>query len=407
MDYITEAEHKLPLVGDYDVVVLGGGPAGVSAAVSSAKSNAKTAIVERYGYLGGQATGGLVILIVGLTDGREKIVKGFCEDTINKLEELGATEKVGNHVLFDPESMKYIFDSFIEENKIVPYYHSFVSGVVKEGDKISGVIIEGKSGRRVLKAKTFVDATGDADLAKYCNIAFEQQVKEKILPVTLGFRVGGIDTEQVAKFIRENYSFYQNLLKELGISTKIGGWIHTIHKNEAWFNISNIENIDITDSDELTKAEIITRNQIYKIIKAFKQSIPGFEEGYLIDTASQIGGRDSRRIKGMYQFTSEDVNKTFFDSIALAPDYTGSGKGFVQIPYGCLISKEISNIIFAGRCISVEHKLIDMFREIPCCMATGQAAGIAAALAAQKSVNLHMVDIKEIQRILLAQGALF
>lgn len=407
MEYITEAERKFPLIGDYDVVVLGGGPAGISAAVSAAKANAKTAIVERYGYLGGQATGGLVILIVGLTDGKQRIIKGFCEDTINKLEELHATKKVGNHVLFDPESMKYIFDCFIEENKITPYYHSFVSEVIKENNRISGVIIESKSGRRVLKAKTFVDATGDADLAKYCNISFEQLPKEKALPVTLGFRVGGIDTEQVSKFVRENYSFYQNLLEGLGISTNIGGWIHTVHKNEAWFNISNIENIDITDSDELTRAEIITRKQIQKIIKTFQQSIPGFEEGYLIDTASQLGVRDSRRIKGLYHFTSEDVYKTFSDSIALAPDYTGFGKGYVQIPYGCLISNEAENIIFAGRCISVEHKLLDMFREIPCCMATGQAAGIAAALAAQKSFNIHSVDIKEIQEILLVQNALF
>lgn len=408
MEYITEAEQKLPVTENYDVVVLGGGPAGVSAAVSAAKTNAKTALVERYGYLGGQATGGLVILIVGLTDGKERIIKGFCQDTIDRLEELGVTQNVGNHVLFDPESMKYIFDCFIEENKVTPYYHSFASGIVKDGDKISGVIIDGKSGRRVLKAKIFVDATGDADLAKYSDITFEQKTKEEALPITLGFRVGGIDTEKALKFVGENYSFYQNLLQELGISTKIGGWIHTTHKNEAWFNISNIENIDITDSDDLTRAEIVGRKQIQGIIKSFKQSIPGFEEGYLIDTASQIGVRDSRRIKGTYYFTSEDAVKTFSDSIAKAPDYTGTGgRGSVQIPYGCLVSKQASNIIFAGRCISVEHKLIDMFREIPCCMATGQAAGIAAALASQKDENIHTVEVKEIQKNLTTQGALF
>lgn len=406
MQYITESEKKLSIVGNYDVVVLGGGPAGVSAAVSAAKAGARTAIVERYGYLGGQATGGLVILIVGLTDGKERIIKGFCEETINRLEELGATRNIGNHVLFDPESMKYIFDCFVEDNNIAPYYHSFFSGIIQEESKITGVIIESKSGRRVLKAKTFVDATGDADMAKYCKISFEQQLKQEALPVTLGFRVGGIDTAKVARFINENHDFYQGLLKELAISTRIGGWIHTLNKNEAWFNISNVESIDITDSNDLTRAEIIGRKQIQQIIKSFKQSIQGFEEGYLIDTASQIGVRDSRRIKGVYYFTSQDVSKTFDDSIAKAPDYTGSGKGYVQIPYRCLISKESKNIIFAGRCISVEHKLLDMFREIPCCMATGQAAGVAAAIAAQNStIDFCTADIKEIRQILLSQGA--
>jgi hypothetical protein len=399
MEYLIEAQ--------YDVVVLGGGPAGVSAAVSSAKAGARTAVVERYGYLGGQATGGLVILIVGLTDGKEKIIKGFCEETINKLYELDAAKNVGKHVLFDPESMKYVFDCMIEENKITPYYHSLVSNVVAEGNKVSGVIIEGKSGRKILKAKVFVDATGDADLAKYCNITFYQESKEKALPVTLGFRVGGINIDQVSKFTRENHNFYQDLLKNLGISTQIGGWIHTTHKNEAWFNISNIENIDITNSDDLTKAEIIGRKQIQQIIKIFRKSIPGFEEGYLIDTASQIGVRDSRRIKGVYHFTAEDVNKTFNDSIAKAPDYTNSGKGFVQIPLGCLISNQSENIVWAGRCISVDHKLIDIFREIPCCMATGQAAGITAAVASRKSLNLNAIDTKDIQKILTSQGALF
>ncbi len=408
MEYIISSEKIFPIEEEYDVVVLGGGPAGVSAAVSAAKANAKTALVERYGYLGGQATGGLVILIVGLTNGKERIIKGFCEDTINRLEKLNAAQNVGNHILFDPESLKYVFDCFLEENKVTPYYHNFISGVIKEEDKVSGIIIDGKSGKRLLKAKNFVDATGDADIAKYCGMPFEQKSKQESLPVTLGFRVGGIDTQKAAKFVAENHSFYQKLLHDIGISTKIGGWIHTTHKNEAWFNISNIENIDITNSDDLTRAEIIGRSQIQKIIDSFKNSISGFEEGYLIDTASQIGIRDSRRIKGIYYFTEEDAVKTFSDSIAKAPDYTGTNKdGSVQIPYGCLISQGIKNVIFAGRCISVEHKLLDMFREIPCCMATGQAAGIAASIAAQKNYAVQTINIKELQKILIGQGALF
>lgn len=410
MEYIIEPAKELPVIGEYDVAVLGGGPAGVSAAVSSAQAGAKTAIVERYGCFGGQATGGLVILLVGLTDGKNRIIKGFCEDTIDRLNELGDAKSVGNHVLFGPESMKYVFDCMIIENNVTPYYHSFVSGVIIDKNRVTGVITESKSGRRIIKAKTFVDATGDADFAKFCNLPYDKELRENALPVTLGFRVGGINTETVAKFIGENYTLYQNMLQELGISKRIGGWIGTLNKNEAWFNISNIENIDITDSDDLTKAEITGRKQIQQIVDLFKKSLPGFEEGYLIDTASQIGVRDSRRIKGLYHFTSEDINRQFHDSIALAPDYTGPGKGYVQIPYGCLISRESENVVFAGRSISVEHKLLDMFREIPCCMATGQAAGIAASIAAKNSqhnADLRAVDIKLIQKTLLFQGGMF
>ncbi len=406
MDYITVLESDIPVVNEYDVVVLGGGPAGVSAAVSAARNGSKVAFVERYGYLGGQATGGLVILLVGLTDGTNTIVKGFCEETINRLKEISKVKNIGRHILFDAEAMKYAFDCFLEENNVTPFYHSFASEVVLEGDKIKGVVIDGKSGRRILKAKVFVDATGDADLAKFAGVPFDIESKSDILPVTLGFRAGGIDTEKVQKFINENFDLYKRILNDLDISTKMGGWLPTLNNNEAWFNISHIENIDITDSDELTRAEIIGRKQIQLIMKAFKENLPGFEDAYLIDTASQIGGRESRRIKGIYRFTKNDVLKDFNDEISRAPDYTGSGRGSVSVPYRCLISEKIDNLIFAGRCISVEHDLIDMFREIPCCMATGQAAGVAASVAAQRLTPVQVIDFRKLQEILIDQGAL-
>ena len=406
MYFTVKIEHEIPVIAEYDVIVVGGGPAGVSAAVSSARVGAKTALVERYGYLGGQATGGLVILLVGLTDGKERIIKGFCEETIQALEKLNSTQNIGNHVLFDPESMKYIFDGSIRENSITPYYHSFVSDVVRENGKVCGVVLEGKSGKRVLKAKMFVDATGDADLAKFADIAFEQRNKTEAMPVTLGFRTGGIDTVKVSGFIRENYAVYQDILRYLGISTKMGGWIHTVHKNEAWFNISNIENIDITNPDDLTQAEIIGRKQIQDIIEKFKKEIPGFEDAYLIDTASQIGVRESRRVKGLYYFTKDDVTGIFSNAVCLAPDYTRSGKGFVQVPFECLITKDSDNIIFGGRCISFDYNLQDMFREIPCCMATGQAAGVSAAVAVKNSCTLHGLNIKDVQQALEQQGVI-
>ena len=403
MEYITESQKELPVIGEYDVLVLGGGPAGVSAAVSASRAGAKTALVERYGYLGGQATGGLVILIVGLTDGRQRIIKGFCEETINRLDDLGATKNVGPHVLFDPESMKFVFDRMIEENSITPYYHSYVTGAVIELGHIKGIITEGKSGRNVIKAKVFIDATGDGDLAKYCNIPFDKENNENLQPVTLGFRVGGIDIERVREFTSKNWTQYQQLIKDLGISTAIGGWIDTLHKEEAWFNIAHIENIDATNSEDLTNAEIQGRKEIFLLMKNLKRYLPGFQNAYLIDTAPQMGIRDSRRIKGMYRFTKQDITAKFEDTIARAPDYTNSGAGSVEIPYRCLISDKCNNLIFAGRCISVDHELFNMFREIPCCIATGHAAGVAAAVT---SYDVRRVDLEKVKNILIEQGAL-
>lgn len=404
METVIEAPNGLKVIGEYDVVICGGGPAGVSAAVSAARCGAKTSIIERYGYTGGLATGSLVILIVGLTDGQNRIIKGFCEETIKRLEAINSTRNVGPHVLFDPESMKYLFDCFIEENNIRPYYHRYISGTVVEDERITGVIVEGKSGREVIKGKVFVDATGDADLAKYSGVSFDIEPKEKLMPVTLGFRVGGLDAAQVLKFYQENPAKYKGLLEDLGISTRIGGWIETLHSGEAWFNIAHISNINGVDSDDLTKAEIIGRKHVFRIMESFRQNIPGFENGYLIDTTPQMGVRETRRIKGVYRFTDKDVEKRFDDVICKAPNYTGVGAGSVEVPFRCLLVKNMKNLIFAGRCISAESKLLDTFREIPCCFATGQAAGIAGALAVSKN-DVHAIDIARLQSVLLEQGA--
>ncbi len=407
MNYIIEGAQELSVVGEYDVAVFGGGPAGVAAATAAAKTGAKTTIIERYGYLGGQATGGLVILLVGLTDGKEQIIKGICKDTIKKLKQVSRIERIGPHILFDPEALKLVFDDFITENNIKPYYHTFLSNAVIYDNMVSAAVIDGKSGRGIIKAKVYIDATGDGDFSKFCGLPFLQEKKEKLLPVTLGIRVGGLDTEKVKKYINENHEKYQNILKDLNLSNLMGGWIPTLHKGEAWFNIVHAQNIDCTDTQDLTHAEIQTRKAVHKLINIFQKEIEGFENGYLIDTSAQMGVRDSRRIKGLHFFTKEDADKNFDDAIARAPNYITGVQGSVQVPYGCMVTRKMNNLIFAGRCISIDHELFGMFREIPCCMATGHAAGVAAALACKDDtvINIKKIDISQLQGILLEQGA--
>lgn len=391
---------------NFDVIVCGGGVAGISAAVSASKLGAKVALVERYGYLGGQATGGMVMLFVGLTDGKQRIIKGFCEETLDELTKLGNTKKIGNHILTDVETMKFCFDEMLKKYNITPFFHSFISGVETENDKIKGIYLEGKSGKRFLQGKTFVDATGDADLAKYAQIPFEQTKSEQILPTTLCFRAGGVDTEILTDFLNSNYKLFKNILENLGISTSIGGFMPTLNPKEVWFNVSNINFVDITNSNDLTMAEIKGRKQIQEIMKEFKQKIKGMENSYLIDTASQIGGRESRRIKGTHQFRKDDIEKTFMDKIALAPNYKGGSRGFVEVPFSILTVAEYTNLAFAGRCISTEHDLIDMFREIPCCMATGQASGVACAISSKTNQNIKNVDITTLQKELRKQNTM-
>lgn len=399
--------YNIPIENSFDVVVCGGGPAGVSAAISAAKCGARTALIERHGYTGGQATGGLVILIVGRSDGKNIIIKGFCEETIEKLKDIKAAQNIGSHILFDPESMKLIFDKMLFKHGIKTLFHRLITDVIVEDSKIKAIITDGKSGKKAITGSIFIDATGDADLAKLTGTEFIQRKKEKLMPVTLGFRAGGINTDNFRAYITENWPYWLEMLKELNISTTIGGWIETTHPGEVWFNIANLKNIDITNSDDLTKAEITCRKKISEIIKKFRENIFGCENIYLIDTAHQIGGRESRIIKGLYTLEKQDCNKTFKDSIAKAPNYIKQGNRSIQIPYRCLISSKINNLIFAGRCISVKPALLDMIREIPCCMATGQAAGVISAACVKHNWDVHNIEISIIRDYLLDQNAIF
>ena len=405
MKRMYEPKKEIPIIHSSDVVVLGGGPAGVSAAISAARMGVDVTLIERYGYLGGQATGGLVIVLCGLTDGKNPVIKGLCLEIIDELKTQNAAKWLGQDVVFDPETLKNLLDRYILRYNVKTYFHSFACSMITEDNKVKYVITESKSGRTAIRGKIFIDATGDGDTAKWCDVPYEKLDKEKLLPVTLTFRVGNVNIEKARKFIEEKPDEYTKIIhsqSQQNLNLKQNGWISTLNESEVWFDVIFIKNVDAIDVEDLTFAEITGRELVRKVLELYK-NIPGFEDAHLVDTAPQIGCRESRRIVGEYYLEKKDLDREFEDSIARANNiFSESGKS-ISIPFRCLIPKRIDNLLYVGRCISVSHEVLDVIREIPCGMATGQAAGTAAGLAVLNNINLRNMDIKELQDNLRSQ----
>jgi ribulose 1,5-bisphosphate synthetase/thiazole synthase len=405
MKKIYEPKKEIPIIHSSDVVVLGGGPAGVSAAISAARMGADVTLIERYGHLGGQATGGLVIVLCGLTDGKIPVIKGLCQEIIDELKTQKAAKWLGLDVVIDLEALKYLLDRYILKYNVKIYFHSFACSMITEDNKVKYLITESKSGRNAIAGKIFIDATGDGDTAKWCDVPHEKSDKEKLLPITLTFRVGNVDIEKARRFIEENPAEYSKIIRSHSqeyLDLKPGGWIGTLNESEVWFDVIFIKNVDATDVEDLTYAEMKGREMVRKVLEVYS-NIPGFENANLVDTASQIGCRESRRIVGEYYMEKRDLEIEFEDSIARANNIFSEPGKSISIPFRCLIPKRIDNLLYAGRCISVSHEMLDLVREIPCCMATGQAAGTAAGLAVKHRINPREVNIKELQENLRAQ----
>jgi hypothetical protein len=308
-------------------------------------------------------------------------------------------------VVFEPEAMKYLFDPLATKSDIKIYFHTMTTAMIRNHKEAEYVITESKSGRNAIKGRIFIDATGDGDSAEWCNIPYEKLDRDKLLPVTSTFRLGNVEVEKAKEFFKQNPKRIKDLIKvddsDIDVNSQ-DGWLATLNKSEVWFDAFFIKNIDATNVEDLTYAEMKGREMVRKIVNAINSS-PGFEDSYLKDTAPQIGCRESRRIIGEYVLRKEDLDKSFEDSIARARNMFSKENKSISIPYRCLIPKGIDNILFAGRCISISHEVLDLVREIPCCMATGQAAGTAAALAIKHGVNPRDVNVKELQESLSAQ----
>ena len=426
----TEPARTLPVATRADVAVVGGGPAGFSAAVAAARQGASVCLIERYPYLGGLASGGMVLVLDDMCAGAEITVRGICAELIDRMHARGLAVYPPEHerghdpamyrkwsrwglfdfntrtrphpicyaVAFDPDAWKRASDDMVQQAGIELRLHStFAASIVRDG-RISGVIVESKAGREAIMADVVIDATGDLDVAAGAGAAFS---KDSYM-VTTVFRLGGVDTDEAERFQFEEPDRHAAL--DLEARRVIGGswdywWLKTPLPGIVWCNCPHMTGLDGLKVEDLTRAEFEGRRRIHAMVDHVRAKLPGFANCYVVDVAPQTGVRQTRMLQGDYVVTKPDIaNRVHFpDSIARGRDY--------YTPYRALLPREVEQLLVAGRHYSATPAAQKISREIPPCMAMGEAAGIAAAMALSAGTTVRNIDVPELQRRLRAQGA--
>ncbi len=432
MDFYIEKEKKLPVIDEVDVLVLGGGPAGFGAAVSAGREGAKTMLIEQTADIGGVATTGLMSHWTGKTQGG--IYNEILEKTFNMHNKELSNEMVLDKVIIDHETLKTKMLEMLEEAGVAIRLYTFACDVIMEGNAVKGVIIEGKSGREVILAKIVIDCTGDGDIAAKAGAEYSMGREEDGLmqPMTLMVQVSGVDLSKITYVcgFEESYQVPGGDIQQLArqhIQAPAGHVLiyPSVFPNTVTLNMTNITGVDGTKSQDLTKAYIACRKQIPEILKFLKENVPGFENAYVLKTASQIGVRETRHFKGLKTLTKQDILAArIFEDWAVAKahfnfdvhnitgaglDETGCQKHFKQakhytIPYGCFVPVKIDNLLLAGRNISGTHMAHSNYRVMPICANMGQAVGIAAAICSSRDILPRVLDVKELQKRLMELG---
>ena len=445
---IKETARETNVCYEADVIVVGGGPGGHAAAVAAARNGAKTVLVERYGHLGGLATGGLVIQILLLSDGtKEQQIGGQCQEWIDRLkavdgvlvpkkEELGSTDKqvltrwervmfvvIGGKIrhtaTVDPELLKCVLNDMVEEAGVKLFLHSWGTQAIVDSGEIKGVIFESKSGRQAILGKVIIDGTGDGDIMASAGVEFDDTMDPTLRAsnMALVWRAGNVDFNNYWEFHETNRQRHDELMA--GLRTLTGGILvipmATSREDVVWFN-NFLPGLIATNVDHLTSVEVKVRKIMRATHDFFKKHVPGFEKSFVMDTASQIGTRGGRRMIGEYVYTAHDMRSGayFDDTIAVFPATTGapfadvpeghSRRGY--IPYRSLVPRNMDGLLVACRAFSSDVVANNWFNWIPHCIAFGEAAGTAAAIATKTGVKAREIDYGTLQDQLLRQGVL-
>lgn len=432
---VLSFQKEIPITGEYDVIVCGGGPAGFIAATAAAKNGARTALVERYGFLGGAATAALVNPISTFRKNGKQVIGGLSWQFVERLAAMGGADDSypNGNVPVDAELYKLAAQRTVLEADVTPYLHTTLIDVKCEQNTPTYVILQNKSGLFALAGRVFIDATGDGDLAALCGMPMQEMPKpEALQPASLGFRLGGVNTALVtglhpaepgAKFqMYEVRKIFEALPESEQVPQFGGPWFCTVLNDAAGLVSVNITRTaaDATSGESVSAAECRLREEMHALFALLKRHVPAFSGSYLVTSAPQVGFRESRRIRGNHVLGAEEYATAYHfpDSVARgahpidihrAAD-TKQDVRFLEeagyIPYRAMICDGFDNVIVAGRCISADRAAFASTRVMATAMALGEAAGTAAALSVLEKCAVTGLDISLLREKLLAQGAI-
>ena len=399
----------------FDVAVIGGGPSGVAAAISAAKSGADVVLFEKSGCVGGMGTSGLLSLWCGT-------VRGGIYEKIRSL----VTEVRGRRSVYDPEKLKTVYLQLLEEAGVTLMLHSVFVSARTENGSIKAINVLCGTDVEEFEARVYIDATGNGAVAKSSGVEYRKGRESDGLmqPMSLEFSVGGVDEKRaVYPTFGTNPELEDKMeryLSEGKIDRPCGHviLIEGFNPGTAFVNMTNVIGVDGTKSEDLTKAELLTRRQVPQIVRFLRECVPGYENCYLLQTAETIGVRETLHFVGEYTFTEQDIlNQEIFDdwivsnACAVFGNHSLTGSGSDKnnlksnherytIPYRSILPKGIDNLLLCGRNISATHMAHSSFRVMPICLAIGEGAGVAAAQACTEKIPLRSVDAKRVQRSL-------
>lgn len=435
---IREPERHTPVFGDYDVAVLGGGPAGIAAAAAAAQAGSRTLLIERYGFLGGMGTAAGVTNFCGLHanvhgDIRQ-VVHGVADDLLARIDRLGGLNEP--HLIFgktkaqayDTAAYKIAADDLLLSRKTEILFHALAAGVVMEDRRIAALLVETKSGRVAVRARQFIDCSGDGDLAAFAGAPYEVGDAEgNLLYPTMMFRLNAVDSEKAGEAWKTIPALMDEAEKRGEHFPRKGAIVRPQKHQMEWrVNVTQLKSgngraLDGTSAEDLTRGEIEGRKQALAFFDFLKRSAPGFADAYIVDIPPQIGIRETRRITGAYQMTGEDVIScaSFPDTIGVNgwpleqhvagdvvwgwPDIPAS-RGFNHLPFRMLIPQGVDNLMVAGRCASMTHEGQSAARVSGACFVMGEAAGTAAHLALAAGANPADIAVSDLQMALEKNG---
>ncbi len=448
MQSVHESARDVPVYGEFDVVVLGGGPAGLAASVSASNNGASVLLVERYGFLGGMGTAGGVTNFAGLYGRKNgemrQVVHGVVDELLARMASMGGLNRPQDGMQgrirvqsYDVSILKCAADQMLVASGVQILFHAWAAAVVMQESKIDALLVETKSGRRAVRAANFIDCSGDADLAHFAGVPCEvgDGQGSGLFPTTM-FRVGHVEPDAALSAVGEFAAINQAMAKAQ--EDKPGkyrfpreGAILRPQKNPTEWraNVTQIANaqgnaMDATDARQLSDGELAGRQQVMDYFDFLRHEIPGFANASLVDIAAQIGIRESRRVVGQYVLTGEDIlaSSRFNDVIGINawpmelhvagkiewqfPRNSGTADGQVDndLPWRMLVPNEVKNLLVAGRCASMTHEGQSAARVSGSCFVMGQAAGTAAAMLGASQSFIDM-DVKALQHRLKHDGA--